>query len=247
VCKGFFNGLFVDGRRTFGEACEAGRVNVYNMYNNSGEYRGFTTLGDPEMNIWTAIPKPLEVIHDSLLLVGEEWLPVTVRSQTAPVESALVCVVLDTVVYEYGYTTNEGEIVLNLETLIPGYMHITVTAKNKIPYIDSILVVSTQVEEIEELTTAAANDITIHPNPFTNYTDIRYQITDNRQKYALQIFDITGRLVSDLSKQTSVIGHQISVRWDGCDNMGNRLPAGVYFVQGLTTEETLTVPVLLVR
>jgi hypothetical protein len=247
VCKGFFNGLFQQGRKTFGEACEAGRMNVYNLYNSSSEYRGFTTLGDPEMNIWTAIPEPLEVFHDSLLSVGEEWLAVSVRSLTVPVESALVCIILDTLIYEYGYTTNEGEITLNLETLIPGYMYVTVTAKNKIPYVDSILVVSTHVEETKELSIGSFLNLSVSPNPFTNSTDIRYWMTDNRQKYALKIYDITGRLVSDLSRQISVIGYQASVRWDGCDNMGNRLPAGVYFVQGLTSEETLTVPVLVVR
>jgi hypothetical protein len=199
------------------------------------------------MNIWTAIPKPLEVFHDSVLSVGEEWLAVSVRSLTVPVESALVCIILDTLVYEYGYTTNEGEITLNLETLIPGYMYVTATAKNKIPYVDSILVVSTHVEETKELSIGSFLNLSVSPNPFTNSTDIRYWMTDNRQKYALKIYDITGRLVSDLSRQISVIGYQASVRWDGCDNMGNRLPAGVYFVQGLTSEETLTVPVLVVR
>ena len=247
VCKGFFNGLFVEGKRTFGEACEAGRVNVYNMYNNSGEYRGFTTLGDPEMNIWTAIPKPLEVIHDSVLSVGDEWLPVTVRSQTVPVESALVCVVLDTVVYEYGYTTNEGEVTLHLETLTPGYMYITVTAKNKIPYVDSILVVSTHVEETEELTTAGPIILSLAPNPFTTSTDIRYQRMDDRHSCELRIYDAAGRLVADLSEQVSVIGRQVSVSWDGTDQTNRILGSGVYFLHLYAAQEERSIPIILLR
>jgi hypothetical protein len=66
------------------------------------------------------------------------------------------------------------------------------------------------------------------PNPFTNFTDIRYQITDNRQKYTLQIFDTSGRLVRDLSEQLSRIGHQLSVSWDGRDDQNRILGSGVY-------------------
>ena len=247
VCKGFFNGLFLQGRKTFGEACEAGRLNVYNLYNSSSEYRGFTTLGDPAMNIWTAIPKPLEVSHDSILPVGQEWLDVSVKSEGVPVESALVCVVLDTLIYEYGYTTNEGDITFNVETLVPGYMYITVTAENKIPHVDSIRVISTQVEETEEIENFGYLNISVSPNPFTHFTDIRYQITDNSPEYRLEIYDIIGRLVTNLSEQTSVIGHQLSVMWDGTDDKGSELPAGVYFVKVNTSEEQHTIPVLLVR
>ncbi|GAH52342.1 unnamed protein product, partial [marine sediment metagenome] len=56
VAKGFHNALFNQNERTFGAACEAGRKNVYTIYASASEYRGFTTLGDPEMNIWTDTP-----------------------------------------------------------------------------------------------------------------------------------------------------------------------------------------------
>jgi hypothetical protein len=79
VCKGFFNAIFQDGKRTFGEACEGGRINVYTLYNSASEYRGFTTLGDPEMNIWTAIPKAIDVLHDSLLTIVDDSLHVLVQ------------------------------------------------------------------------------------------------------------------------------------------------------------------------
>jgi hypothetical protein len=70
-----------------------------------------------------------------------------------------------------------------------------------------------------------------HPNPFSNSTDIRYQIRDNRQKCELKIYDITGSLVTELSKQISLIGYQSSVRWDGTDQSGRQLGRGVYFVK----------------
>lgn len=71
----------------------------------------------------------------------------------------------------------------------------------------------------------------VSPNPFTTSTDIRYQITDNGQECELEIYDITGRLVANLSKQTSVIGHQLSVSWSGTDETGKQLPGGIYFAR----------------
>ena len=247
VCKGFFNGIFVQGKRTFGEACEAGRLNVYNLYNSTSEYCGYTTLGDPEMNIWTAIPKPLQVFHDSILPVGQDWITVNVTFDNAPVESALVCLVLDTLVYEYGYTTNEGEINFNLDALVPGYMQITVTAKNKIPYIDSIPVISTQIEEAQELETSGYSNISVSPNPFTHYTDIRYGMTDDRQDYRFEIYDATGRLVRSFYHESSIMNRESVFRWSGTDWSGKRLPAGVYFVHFISPEASHTLPVLLVR
>jgi hypothetical protein len=126
-------------------------------------------------------------------------------------------------------------------------MYVTVTAPNRIPYLDSIHVVSTHVEETEELATVGPIVLSVSPNPFTNCTDIRCQIADTRQEYTLQIFDITGRLVSDLSKQISVIGHQISVKWDGTDKADRRLGSGVYFLHLYAAQEERSISLILLR
>jgi hypothetical protein len=251
VCKGFFSGVFEQGKRTFGEACEAGRINVYTLYSSTSEYRGFTTLGDPEMNIWTAAPKPMEVSHDSLLSVGQDWMTIRVRYDNVPIESALVCLVLDTVVYKYGYTTNEGDIMfIFTDNLEPGYMRITVTAQNKIPYIDSIPVISTQIEETEELNTVGYFNISVSPNPFTHLTNIRYTIHDSGytiEKPTLSIYDASGRLVTLFNHESCIMDHESTIRWDGHDIDGNQVPAGVYFLQAITSEGKHTIPLLLVR
>jgi len=70
------------------------------------------------------------------------------------------------------------------------------------------------------------------PNPFTRLTDIRYQITDNgdiraSRNATLRIYDACGRLVKNFGR-LSVIGHQLSVKWDGTDGSGRQLPTGVY-------------------
>ena len=146
VSKGFFNALFVDSVRTFGEACEGGRRNVYTLYGNSYEYRGFTTLGDPEMNIWTAIPKPVDVSHISSLSVDDESLSILVELNSTPLESALVCIVLlDSVIYQSGITDNNGNITFYFDSLIPGEMDITVTGNNILPYETTIPIIATDI------------------------------------------------------------------------------------------------------
>uniref|UniRef100_A0A7C4XB42 T9SS type A sorting domain-containing protein n=1 Tax=candidate division WOR-3 bacterium TaxID=2052148 RepID=A0A7C4XB42_UNCW3 len=135
VCKGFFNAIFNDRKRLFGEACEAGRRNVYQLYGSQSEYRGFTTLGDPAMQIWTAKPKRIDVFYDSILYAGvEETLQVSVQYQGMPVESAYVCILFDTLIYQTGYTNYSGQVSFILNSPIPGTMDITVTGRNLYPY-----------------------------------------------------------------------------------------------------------------
>jgi hypothetical protein len=90
-------------------------------------------------------------------------------------------------------------------------------------------------------------NLRVSPNPFNHFTDIRYQMTDSRQECGLAIYDISGRLITDLSDQISVIGHQLSVRWDGTDQLNRPLPGGVYFLRLKSGDRQLTHHLLLVR
>jgi len=79
----------------------------------------------------------------------------------------------------------------------------------------------------------------VYPNPFNNKTDIRCQIPDNgitnsKLDAGLRIYDASGRLVRDFG-QISAIGYQLSVKWDGTDEAGRLVPAGVYFVHATTS------------
>ena len=78
-------------------------------------------------------------------------------------------------------------------------------------------------------------DVEIKPNPFTNFADIRYQITDDRtnnmgEKCNIRIYDVNGRLVKDVDL-SPVTGHQSSVKWYGDDDTGRELPAGIYLLK----------------
>jgi len=139
VSRGFFNALFTEGVRTFGEACEGGRQNVYTLYSSQSEYRGFTTIGDPEMNIWTSTPCSLAVTHPVMVQVGNANITVNVAQagNGSPVANATVCILAneDTTVYAVDTTDAFGNANFNLyPQVIEDTLYVTVTGKNLRPY-----------------------------------------------------------------------------------------------------------------
>ena len=105
----------------------------------------------------------------------------------------------------------------------------------------------TGVKESETPTEQMRATLTVFPNPFSHYTDIRYQIADNSQRHVLKIYDVMGNLVADLSKQASVIGYQSSVRWDGTDQASRKLASGVYFLEFRAGDCVTTEKISLIR
>ena len=78
--------------------------------------------------------------------------------------------------------------------------------------------------------------LTAYPNPFREITDIRYGITDNgyligdMSNAEIKIYDAAGRLVKNFTVPSAYSLVPTSIRWDGSDQSGSVLPAGVYFV-----------------
>ncbi len=143
VARGFADGVFSQKKRTFGEACESGRTRVYQTYGSTTEYYGFNTIGDPAMRLWTDAPRPLNVTHDSIFFIGTDTVAVSVQCQGAPVESAYVCLVFDTLTYEAGYTGPDGIFSRALDFPYPGTLLLTVTGWNLYPYEKNLPVIET--------------------------------------------------------------------------------------------------------
>lgn len=142
VAKGFAAGVFLDSLRTFGAACENGRRNVYNMYSSVSEYRGFTTIGDPELNIWLDTPRLPVVDHPPVAYLGFNEFTVTVTRDGIPVEDALVCVMqADTMIYETGYTAADGTVSLSFNVGLLDTLFVTVTSPVTYPYEGWMIVV----------------------------------------------------------------------------------------------------------
>ncbi len=178
ICRGFFNALFADGKQTFGQACEGGRRHVYALYSSASEYRGFTTLGDPEMNIWTDTPSLLAVTHPQAAQVGAAEFVVNVRKEAglSPVSGAVVCITAksDTTLYAVNPTDAAGNAYFNITPqIVADTLYVTVTGRNLKPYEGSMITftagayVAHLKSSIDDLT-GGNNDGMINPGEHIN-------------------------------------------------------------------------------
>ncbi|MEE3241751.1 MAG: FlgD immunoglobulin-like domain containing protein, partial [Candidatus Neomarinimicrobiota bacterium] len=71
-----------------------------------------------------------------------------------------------------------------------------------------------------------------YPNPFTSSTTIEYDVPETQQ-IVLRIFNIRGQLVKTLVEEEQTAGYK-SVIWDGTNNNGDPVSAGIYFCQMYT-------------
>lgn len=78
----------------------------------------------------------------------------------------------------------------------------------------------------------AAHNFSLHilgPNPFSMNTSIAFAIAKSGN-INLTVYDATGRPVKTLVNGIKDIGAH-TIKWDGTDNHGNKLPSGTYFVK----------------
>ncbi len=74
------------------------------------------------------------------------------------------------------------------------------------------------------------------PNPFKNTTNITFQnpansaIRNSQSEISLRVYDASGRLVKNLLPTTYYLLPINTVVWNGTDESGEIVPAGVYFV-----------------
>jgi outer membrane protein assembly factor BamB len=66
------------------------------------------------------------------------------------------------------------------------------------------------------------------PNPFVVGTSIRFELA-GPSKVSVRLFDVGGRALRSLAEDVSMAAGPQALRWDGCDERGRAMPAGVYF------------------
>jgi hypothetical protein len=83
------------------------------------------------------------------------------------------------------------------------------------------------------------------PNPFAMGTSVNYELAQYGS-IDLTVHDVSGRLVRRLESGPRQRGVH-AVHWDGTDNRGHVLPAGVYFVRFSAGDKASTGRLTLVR
>ena len=154
VSMGIFHGIFRENIFNMGGALVHGKLNLYNTYstnspNQTANFSNWNNLmGDPGMEVWTGIPEYLIVTNASEVVQGTNFIDVSVtNSSAAPVADAWVTVLgqTDDAVFATGYTDQNGNISLPLDTNYSGDYYLTVTAHDFVPYLMDIESVNADV------------------------------------------------------------------------------------------------------
>ena len=83
------------------------------------------------------------------------------------------------------------------------------------------------------------------PNPFTGITKIRYGLPEDLY-VNITIYNLIGQKVAILVNENKNAGHY-TVRWDGRNASGSRLPNGIFFLRFKAGDYKLTKKLILAR
>ena len=105
----------------------------------------------------------------------------------------------------------------------------------------SVLELSSSELSVEILANPASFGLTsVYPNPFNPTTSINYNV-NKFSKVNINIYDVTGKLVSILENSYKPVGNH-SIVWEA-----SSLPSGVYFVNLSINSHTETIKIMLTK
>ncbi|NCC74707.1 MAG: T9SS type A sorting domain-containing protein, partial [Sphingobacteriia bacterium] len=98
----------------------------------------------------------------------------------------------------------------------------------------------------EAITMPEAFNLVAQPNPFSNETQIKFDLPDASMVKA-EIFDISGRKINTLINRSLIPGSH-TVNWNSRDNQGRVLPSGIYFLyfEAVSANESIVKDIKLV-
>jgi len=137
VAKGFFKAICDERNWILGDAAKRGKFIIDSIQPpnyTTTRYSEWELFGDPELNLWTTSPARIVATYDTAIEPRPQTFSVSVRQGTSPWNRALVCLMMDTLIYTSTYTNSSGIASFNINPSIPGTMLVTVTGNNVIPY-----------------------------------------------------------------------------------------------------------------
>ena len=151
VTMGMYEGIFINGATTTGEALQYGHLVLHEIYpqnpnNNAYYFSAWNNLmGDPALHLWTDTPK--DFVIDGLpseIALGTNYLDLVIRnSHGLVVEDARVTLLLgDDLIFESKYTNPTGQVSFNWDNISPGELYVTVTKRNYRPLENSVQITS---------------------------------------------------------------------------------------------------------
>tara|TARA_B100000963_G_scaffold353060_1_gene367190 strand:- start:274 stop:1458 length:1185 start_codon:yes stop_codon:yes gene_type:complete len=129
---------------------------------------------------------------------------------------------------------HQGSVVIeNIQTAEEDTIHIHLTVS------ESIVGISQEI---------VPNDFELYqnyPNPFNPETSVRFSLPI-QQDVSLAIYDMIGRKVRMMTKKSAEPGHHV-IRWNGKNQNGTVVSAGVYFYQLHTPSFSMTKKMILLK
>lgn len=93
---------------------------------------------------------------------------------------------------------------------------------------------------------AVTNNITCYPNPFRGSTNVKVKQLDNSPT-TVAIYNLRGQLISTVVNNQELSPGEHSFSWDGKNDNGQSVAAGIYFLKMITGKYSATRKMLLLR
>jgi hypothetical protein len=142
--EAWFHKVFSEGYTIAAAALHESRLRYLSQTFDDVAYRwsNFITtyLGDPELELWLANPRPPAVTHAPSLTAGLQQLAVGVQAGGAPAVGATVCLWKPGDCYAVGRTGSNGSVSLAFTVETPGSLQISVAGAGIVPYRGTIAV-----------------------------------------------------------------------------------------------------------
>jgi peptidase C25-like protein len=253
VETGLFDAMMNPEFQTLGQivtevrkSCE--RADVMDEAYKNRHIFSITLLGDPSLTPQFGLPTTQEVEYDLI-----------------PGESSLF--IINAVPYAYfalrddngtiigsGITGSDGGALLELDQYQSEQLDLVVTAKNKIPYFETIQLTGTVADQVP----GSELNLLIYPNPFNPSTRISFNLNSELSDIAeLGIYNIKGQKVKsfDSSLRQGDAGQaaqddskgNYSVVWNGKDDDDQPVSSGVYYCRLISGNSIATRKLVLIK
>ncbi len=202
---------------------------------SSGFYHSYDYAENWEVEFWATMMSSVGIDFDNNIFLG--WEEPTAQHQGVAIYTP----------DNWNLTfVNDGLPNLNINKIT---YHPAIDCLNMICCTDSGAFMITNYEDItalEETQISKQNfNISISPNPFHSETTISFNVTQTSRFVTLEIYNIRGQKVKSFYVIPS--GVEGSIVWDGNDDSGKKLYAGIYLVNVKTVHGSLTRKLILMR
>ncbi len=227
----FFEALFAGGHDRLGDCFTAHKNSFYPVGENYQYiFMELTLLGDPELPLWSADPESLIVAHSGTMPLGPSAFTVQVSAAGGGgLSGARVCLWKEGEVYLTGLTGGDGRVTLVPSPTTEGSLTVTVTRPNGLPQ-ESVVLVQAGSSAAPE-PTAAPHVLALRSMPmFLVNAELVYDLP-HAAAVDLTIYDLCGRQVRSLVAKSALPAGTQRSTWDGRDDAGRPVGAGVYLAR----------------